>query len=78
MSQKMKPASRSLREVHKQWALWSARRMRFLNPNLTLTLYETDLSFTLYVADCDDSSFSALAEFFDNKVRPITCNIHLS
>ena len=43
-----------------------------------MTLYGTDWEFTLYVANCDDESFPSLKEFFDNSVRPITCNISLS
>lgn len=61
-----------------QWALWSTRRLRFIHPELNLTLYGTDWDFTIHVANCDDCAFPALAEYFDNSVRPMTCNIRLS
>lgn len=67
-----------LQVVHKQWALWATRRLRFIRPTLTLTLYGTDWDFTIHVVNCDDSDFPALAEHFDHSVRPITCNIRLS
>jgi hypothetical protein len=52
--------------------------MRFLHPELDLTLYGADWSFTLHVANSDEVAFPALAKFFDHSVRPVTCNIHLS
>ncbi len=67
-----------LQTVHKQWAIWATRRLRFIHPELTLTLYGTDWYFTLHVANCDDGAFPALAEYFDQRVRPVTCNIRLS
>jgi hypothetical protein len=68
-----------LQAVHKQWALRTISRFRFIHPELTMSLYGTDWKFTIYVANCDDDeSFSALTEFFDNNVRPMTCHISLS
>lgn len=67
-----------LQAVHKQWALWATRRLQFIHPELTLTLYATNWNFTLHVENCEDGAFPALAEYFDHSVRPITCNIRLS
>ena len=71
-------ASKGLQVVHRQWALWTIRRLRFIHPELSITLYGTDWKFTLYVANCDDESFLALTKFFDDSVRPMTCDISLS
>ena len=71
-------ASKALRAIHKQRALWTIRRFRFIHPELTMTLYGTDWKFTIYVANCDDESFPDLTEFFAESVRPITSNISLS
>ena len=71
-------ASKGLQAVHRQWALWTIRGLRFIHPELSITLYGTDWEFTLYVANCDDESFLALTKIFDDSVRPITCNISLS
>ena len=35
-------SERGLKAVHKQWALWATRTLRFIHPELTLTLYGTD------------------------------------
>ena len=75
---KIKSPEEGLQAVHKQWALWTTRRLRFIQPELTLTLYGTDWDFTLHVANCDDGSFPALVEYFDHSIRPMTCNIRLS
>jgi hypothetical protein len=69
---------KGLKVVHKQWALWTTRRLRLFHPELTLKLYGADMSFTLHVENCDDRAFPALVKFFDNSVRPATCNIRLS
>lgn len=71
-------SEKGLQAVHKQWALWATRKLRFIHPELTLTLYGKDWDFTLHVANCDDGAFPALAEYFDHNVRPITCRIRLS
>lgn len=71
-------SEQGLQAVHKQWALWATRRLRFIHPELTLTLYGTDWDFTLHVVNCDDGAFPDLAEYFDQSVRPVTCNIRLS
>ena len=71
-------ASKGLQAVHKQWALWTIRRFRFIHPELTMTLYGTDWQFTLYVENFDDEPFPALTKNFDDSVRPMTCNISLS
>ncbi len=63
---------------NKQWAIWSAKQLRFIKPTLDLTLYEVGFGYTLHVTGCDHSDFSELAKFFDKEVRPITCNISLS
>lgn len=76
--QKIRSSENALLAVHKQWALWATRRLRFIHPELTLTLYGTDWDFTLHVANYDEGTFPALAEYFDHSVRPITCNIRLS
>ena len=75
---KAESASKGLQAVHKQWALWTIRKFRFIHPELTMTLYGADWKFTIYVANCDDDSFAALTELFHNSVRPMTCNISLS
>ena len=71
-------ASKGLKAIHKQWALWTIRRLRFIHPELTITLYGTEWEFTFYVANCEDESFLALTKFFHDGVRPVTCNISLS
>ena len=71
-------SEKGLQAVHRQWALWATKRLRFIHPELTLKLYGTDWDFTLYVANCDDVAFSTLAEYFNHSVRPMTCNIRLS
>jgi hypothetical protein len=71
-------SEKGLKAVHKQWALFATRRLRLIHPELTLTLYGTDWNFTLHVANCADGAFTALAEYFDHSVRPMTCNIRLS
>ena len=67
-----------LQAIHKQLALWTIRKFRFLHPDLTMTLYGTDWKFTVYVENCDDESFPALTKYFDENVTPMTCNISLS
>ena len=52
-----KAESAGLQAVHKQWALWTIRKFRFIHPELTMTLYGADWKFTIYVANCDDDSF---------------------
>ncbi len=71
-------ASKGLQAIHKQWALWTIKRFRFIHPELTMTLYGKGWEFTVYVANCDDESFAALTKFFHDSVRPVTCNISLS
>jgi hypothetical protein len=71
-------SEKGLQAVHKQWALWATKRLRFIHPELTLKLYGADWDFTLHVVNCDDGAFPALAEYFDHSVRPMTCNIRLS
>ena len=71
-------ASKGLQAVHRQWALCTIRRFRFVRPELTMTLYGADWKFTIYVVNCDNESFPGLTEFFRNCVRPMTCNISLS
>ena len=71
-------ASKGLQAVHKQWALWTIRKFRFIHPELTMTLYGADWKFTIYVANCDDESFTSSTKLFHNSVRPMTCNISLS
>lgn len=61
-----------------QWALWATRRLKLHRPDLTLRLYGAGWEYTLHVANCEDGAFPALAEYFDDSVRPLTCNIKLS
>ena len=69
---------KGLQAIHKQWALWSIGRLRFIHPEWVTTLYGTDWKFTIYVANCDDESFAALTKYFDHRVRPVTCDLSLS
>jgi hypothetical protein len=71
-------AEGGLKAIHTQWALCATKRMRLLHPELTLTVYAADWQFTLHVENCDAGSFPALAEFFYDSVRPMTCNMTLS
>ena len=71
-------ASKGLQAIHKQLALWTIRKFRFIHPELLIMLYGKDWEFTIFVANCDDGSFAALEELFHNNVRPVTCNISLS
>jgi len=52
--------------------------MRLLHPELALSLYASGWTFSLYVENCKDEDFTALAEDFDKNIRPVTCNIQLS
>ena len=76
----LKPESfeAGLQAVHRQWACGAARDFRLLHPELTMTLYGNGWHFTLYVENCEDDAFPALAKYFHDKVRPITCNVRLS
>lgn len=67
-----------LQAVHKRWAIYAARRLRFIHPDLSMRLYESGWKFTLHVNNYSGKNFLELAEFFDRSVRPITCNISLS
>lgn len=67
-----------LQAIHRQWALWTARKLRFIHPELTITLYGIGWSYTLHISNCDNESFPALASYFDSNVRPVTCDIRLS
>lgn len=71
-------ATKGLQGMHKQLALWSIRKFRLIYPELTMTLYGTDWTFILYVANCDDEDFPDLTKFFDDIVRPMGCNVSLS
>ena len=73
-----KPAIGVLQAVHRQWALWTIRRFRFIHPELTMTLYGTAWQFTLYVENCDNERFPALSKVFNHSVRPASCHISLS
>lgn len=75
---KAESANSGLQAVHKQWAHWTIRRFRFIHPEFTMTLYGTDWKFTIYVENCDDEFFAALSKYFNNSVRPATCDISLS
>ena len=76
--QKAESTSIGLKAVHKQWALCTIKRFRFIHPELSMTLYGADGRFTIYVANCDDEYFATLTEYFHNSVRPVTCSISLS
>ena len=71
-------ARKGLQAVHKQWALWTIRKFRFIHPEWIMTLYGTDWKFTIYVANCDDESFATSTKYFNDSVRPATCHISLS
>ena len=71
-------ARKGLQAVHKQWALWTIRKFRFIHPEWIMTLYGTDWKFTIYVANCDDESFAASTKYFNDSVRPATCHVSLS
>lgn len=64
--------------LRRQWAYWATMRLRFIHPELTLTLYENDWVFTIHVENYTDGNFLELAEYFERNVRPMTCNIKLS
>ena len=64
--------------MHRRWAVFATRRLRFIHAELTLTLYGPDMAYTIHVANCDAAAFPALAKYFDHDVRPMTCNIRLS
>ena len=71
-------ARKGLQAVHKQWALWTIRKLRFIHPEWIMTLYGTDWKFTIYVANCDDEIFAASTKYFNDSVRPATCHVSLS
>ena len=73
-----KPTIGVLQAVHKQWALWTIRRFRFIHPELAMSLYGIDWQFTVYVENCDDERFPALSRVFNHSVRPASCHISLS
>ena len=69
---------KGLKAIHKQQALWTIRKFRFIRPELTMTLYGTDWKYTIHIANCDEVSFPDLTEFFHETVRPISSNTSLS
>lgn len=79
MNEAISPALEGgLKALHKRWAVFATRRLRFIHPELTLTLYGTDMALTIHVANCGAAAFPALAKYFGHDVRPMTCNIRLS
>jgi hypothetical protein len=76
--QKSGTPGNGLLAVHQQWAIFAMRRLRLARPGLALTLYRIGWEFTLHVANCSEPDFLPLAEYFDQAVRPVTCNIRLS
>ncbi|MEQ8285605.1 hypothetical protein [Thalassospira sp.] len=68
----------SMLAIHTNFAIWSARRLGFLYPDLRLTLYGSEYTFTIYIENCPNEEFSSLSELFNDKIRPITCNITLA
>lgn len=72
------PSKAGLRAVHKQWAIATIRKLRLIHPELTLTLYGGDWTFTIHVANCDAAAFPALVTDFDRNIRPASCHIVLS
>jgi hypothetical protein len=75
---KDEPPEHGLQAVHKQWALGTTRKLRFIHPELTLTLYRIGWHFTLHVENCENDAFPALQKYFDHHIRPLTCDITLS
>lgn len=72
------PSKAGLRAVHKQWAIAAIRKLRLIHPELTLTLYGDDWTFTIHLANCDAAAFPALVKDFDRNIRPASCHIVLS
>lgn len=68
----------SLQAIHRQWAIYATRRFQLLHPELRLQLFGAGWTYTLHVGNCSEGTFPALADYFYNQVRPITCDIRLS
>lgn len=68
----------SLKAIHRQWAIYATRRFQLLHPELRLQLFGADWVYILHVGNCSESAFPALADYFYNQVRPITCDMRLS
>jgi hypothetical protein len=71
-------AENSLKAIHRQWAICATRRLRLLRPELRMKLYGAEWAYTLHVVNCPESAFPALAAFFEDEVRPVTCDVRLS
>lgn len=78
MLRKIESAEKGLKTVHKQWALYSIKRLRLIHPNLSLVLYGDNWHFTIHVENCEADDFAELDSYFHNSVRPVTCSITLS
>tara|TARA_R110001583_G_scaffold181403_1_gene338634 strand:+ start:647 stop:1642 length:996 start_codon:yes stop_codon:yes gene_type:complete len=64
--------------IHKNMAIWSMRQLKFLRPELKLSLHGSNYTFVIYIENCPESEFPSLAEFFSRNLRPITCDITLA
>jgi hypothetical protein len=67
-----------LEELHRQWAIWSTKKLRFLYPELTAVLYKTDGRFIVHVSCTTEVGFPKLQDIFDKEIRPAASPIHLS
>lgn len=68
----------TLQDLHRRYAIWSTQKLRFLYPDVTAVLYETDGRFIVHVSGSKELQFTELQRFFDYEVRPAASPVHLS
>jgi hypothetical protein len=69
---------KTLHDLHRQYAIWSAQKLRYLYPDVTAVLYETDEWFIVQVSGNEGLPFAELERVFSNEVRPAASPIRLS
>jgi hypothetical protein len=72
------PQKGTLEALHLQHAIWTTKRFRFLYPDLSAALYESDGWFIVHVSALSQLNFPELQKVFDYEIRPAGSPIRLS
>lgn len=56
------PQQGTLEALHRQHAIWTTKKLRFLYPKLTAVLYESDGRFIVHLSALTELKFSELQE----------------
>jgi hypothetical protein len=72
------PQQGTLEALHRQHAIWTIKRFRFLHPDLTSVLYKSDGWFIVHVSALGELKFPELQKVFDSEIRPAGSPIRLS